>query len=602
MNRRATLLAAMCLTCLPALTPAAPPDDSTGRPQDTLLLAMRAEVDRAASGLRLGDLERPYYLDAEVTDQTTVEMTASFGALLASTRSHVRPLRVSARIGSFAQDSSEFFAAKRSLFHHQAPSSLATDDEQLAMRRDLWLALDAAYKDALEHLATKRAAFQNRIVKEPVPDFSPVQPVISLAPRLALEAHVEGWEDELRRLSAVLREFPGLERSEVSLRVVAANRYFVSSEGSAVRQPYQRAMLVVRASTRAADGMVVRSYRPLFAATVSGLPPERELTELVRSVAGEVSALAQAPLLDDYVGPVLFSGQAAGELVAQVLAPELSGHRPPMFDTEALAGMLPHGELAERLNRMVLPAFLSVTDDPTSTSFDGQTLIGGYAFDDQGVAARRLPVVADGRLRTLLMSRRPRKQITISNGHGRAEPFGAITAHASNLIVTSKDGLSPDRLRRKLLDLARDAGLEYALVVRRIEDGGVLSGGDAGHGLEGSSRGLGNGLADPVLVYRVRVADGREELVRGVNLSGVGVRTLREIAAAGTDSFVDNRFVTFTGNMFASYDGPATDPGVPTSVVTPSLLLPDVEASSQEGDQQRPALLPNPYFELRKGR
>jgi TldD protein len=587
----AILLVASFATSEPAAAPAT---------DDALLAAMRDETARAASELRIPGFQQPYYVDAMVSDQASAEIVASFGALVSDTRERIRPLRVSVRVGSFDRDNAEFISTSRSLSSHDGVTALPLEDEEVAIRRDLWLAFDAAYKSALEQLAVKQATLQNRIIKDPLADFSRAEPVTFLAERVDLGLDVTAWPDELRSLSAVFREFPGLEDSRVTLRVLAANRYFVSSEGSTSRQSTRRVMLLIQATAQASDGMPVRNFLPLFATSLDELPSQRELALRVRSVARELSALVKAPVLDEYVGPVLFTGQAAGELVAQVLAPELSGHRPPLFESEGLAGLVPKGQLAERVNRMVLPSFISLLDDPTATCFGGEPLIGGYAVDDQGVRANRLPLIEDGRLKTLLMSRRPRKQIAASNGHGRAEPYGGITAHASNLLLTAHDGQDEATLKQKLIELARDAGLEFGLLVRRMEDGGVLSGGGGGQGSGSGGRGLGNGLAEPVLVYRVRVADSSEELIRGINLSGIGVRTLREIVAVGNEPFVDNRFATFTGNMFASYEGAATDPGVPTAVVTPALLLPDVEASSGTGDQERPTLLPHPYFALHK--
>ena len=45
------------------------------------------------------------------------------------------------------------------------------------------------------------------------------------------------------------------------------------------------------------------------------------------------------------------------------------------------------GDFASNYKSRVLPAFLSVEDDPTLKTFAGKTLIGSYDADDEGVRA-----------------------------------------------------------------------------------------------------------------------------------------------------------------------------------------------------------------------
>ena len=61
-----------------------------------------------------------------------------------------------------------------------------------------------------------------------------------------------------------------------------------------------------------------------------------------------------------------------------------------------------------------------------------------------------------------------------------------------------------------------------------------------------------------MLVYKVYVEDGREELVRGLRVEEMSVRMLRDILAAGNDYYVNNLLAR--GN-------------IPTSVVAPSVLI-----------------------------
>lgn len=561
---------------------------------DVLLQAMREELGRAASQLRLENLDKPFYIEATVSDQETVSIAASFGALVRVDRERSRPLRVEVRVGSYELDSSEFVGSRS--FYAQmmdVPRRLVVEDDALALRHALWLAFDAAYKQALEQLAAKKAALQNKVVTEEVPDFSREKPVTALAPRPPLGPEFAKWPDVVRRLSAIFREFPAIQDSSVQLAVRVGSRYYVTSEGTVLRQPNSLATLLVGATTQAPDGMQLKDFAPFFAASLDRLPPEAVLAAAVRSVGGQLTRLAAAAALEKYAGPVLFTGQAAAELFAQLLAPQLSGHRPPLVGDERMAAGMPTSELAERINRPVLPAFLSVTDDPTQANFAGQALMGTYAFDSQGVPAQAVTVIDAGVLRTLLMSRRPRKEIPQSNGHARATSYGGVAAQIGNLFVQARDGKDLHELKAQLLEECKAAGLPHGLIVAKLDDSS-LSGGDP------SARGRRrpDAVAPPIVAYRVSVADGTEELVRGLSFGEISVRTLKEISAAGSESFMDNRMATASaaGELMVVYGGYDGAGGVPAAVVAPAVLLPDLEFSRPAGPQQKPAILPHPYF------
>jgi TldD protein len=558
---------------------------------DVLLQAMRAELGRAASQLKLANLDKPFYIEATVSDQETADISGTFGALVRLDRERSRPLRVEVRVGSYELDSSEFVGSRS--FYAQmmdVPRRLVVEDDALALRHALWLAFDAAYKQALEQLAAKKAALQNKVVTEEVSDFSREKLAVGLAPRPPLALEFAKWPDVVRRLSAIFREFPAVQDSSVQLAVRVGSRYYITSEGTVLRQPNSLVTLLVRASTQAPDGMQLRDFASFFATGLDRLPPEPALAAAVRSVGGQLTSLAAAPALEKYAGPVLFTGQAAAELFAQLLAPPLSGHRPPLAEDERMAAGMPTSELAERINRPVLPPFLSVTDDPTQARFAGQALMGTYAFDSQGVPAQAVTVIDGGLLKTLLMTRRPRKEIPQSNGHARATSYGGVSAQIGNLFVQAKEGNSLSELKARLLEECKAAGLPNGLIVAKLDDPS-LSGGDP------SARGRRRleAVAPPIVAYRVSVVDGVEELVRGLSFGEISVRTLREISAAGSESFVDNRTATASaaGGLMVVYGGYG---GVPASVVAPAVLLPDLEFSRPAGPHQKPAILPHPYF------
>jgi len=72
---------------------------------DVVLSAMRAELDRSKSQLKMEQVAAPYYIEYRVFDVDQYSAEASFGALRADVRSRMRFLRVVVRIGDYKQDS-----------------------------------------------------------------------------------------------------------------------------------------------------------------------------------------------------------------------------------------------------------------------------------------------------------------------------------------------------------------------------------------------------------------------------------------------------------------------------------------------------------------
>ena len=131
------------------------------------------------------------------------------------------------------------------------------------------------------------------------------------------------------------------------------------------------------------------------------------------------------------------------------------------------------------------------------------------------------------------MSRRPGPDLDESNGHGRSTFLAVPRPMTSNLFFTASNGESPAELRKKFLDACKQNGQAFGLVVREMDNPVIASSTqeELSDSLATLASGAPNGDRMPLLVYRVNVNDGREELVRGALISRLTVRNLR--AAAG---------------------------------------------------------------------
>ena len=541
---------------------------------DAVLTALKAELERSVKGLKLEGIDRPYFVAFAVEENESRRIDASFGALQRRTRDRSRTLRTDVRLGGYDLDSSDLVQGRNPFLGlFVFPRYLVLDDDVMTLRHEIWLAADEAYKEAAERLAQKKGILANRGESDPVPDFTRAQPVVSLGARKAVLELGDDWVSRARKLSTVFRDFPKVQDSGVTIQASTLHRTLVSSEGTSVVSPSVSVHLVVHASVQTPDGTVIRKELGFHETDLARLPSEEKLLAEIRAFAGEMTAVSTAQHLDKYVGPVLLAGEAAPSFFADLLGPNLSGRRAPLSAQPLPAGAFLESELVPRIGRPVLPEFLTVVDDPTVERWNGRALMASYAVDDEGVAAQAVTLVDKGVLKTLLMGRRPRKEIGPSNGHGRLGTFQGPQPHVANLFITSSRGRTEGELKQELIGKVKTQGLPFGLLIRSLAE---TSGGGSG-----SSRSR-SPLGSPVLAYKV-FPDGREELFRGLAFGDVTLKSLREIVSSGKE-----------GNLLSGF---LSSGGPWTSIVAPSVLFEELELKGESGTRPKPSLLSNPYFD-----
>ena len=511
---------------------------------DVVLKAMVAELRRSQEKLQLGQLQRPYYIDYQVTELQDYMADATLGALRNDQTNAGRVVRVVVRIGDYKQDS----------YFGEGPGSMEImpiDNNEMALRHQLWLATDRAYKAALSGLTEKQAALKNVVVETELPDFSREQPMDSVGDLPKLGVDLDKWKQLVRSTSDLFRADPDLESSEALLHFRILNRYFVNTEGTVSRHGNAIYSYSFAGSAQAPDGMRLDRSHGYVVAKPEELPTPEGVRKEAQELIGTFAALRKAPLVeDDYHGPVLFSADAATALFERLIAPNILGIRPDPGNPART-----HGEFASYYKSRVLPDFLTVVDDPHAQRVDGLTLLGSYDVDDEGVKAEPLTVIDRGVLTNYLLGREPIKDVLNSNGHGRTALAAAPRPQISNLIFKASNGVPFEELKKKLIQMCRDQGRPYGYYV---ETTGVR--------------------LVPRLLWRIYASDGHMELVRGATFNQLDTRTLRsDIIAAGNDQYVYNRI----------------DP-LPSAIVAPSLLFDELEIQRANRTLERPPQYPAP--------
>jgi TldD protein len=505
---------------------------------DGLLEALLTELDRSKAQLKMDHVQAPYYVEYRVNEVDDFGAEAAYGALRENQHIHVRVLRVVVRIGDYKQDS--YFG------RGQGESSiLPLDNDQIALRHQIWLATDDAYKAAGQALAEKQAAMkQFSTDPNPVDDFAKAPQTIDVEPTESLKIDEAGWKKTLEEVTSLYKQYPDVQSVTASARFSANNEYLVNSEGTVTRSGKTTYSVQLSSSAQADDGMRLSRSPAFMVARPEELPTRNALMDEAKKMLETVVALRQAPIVEEeYRGPVLFAADAADDVVASLIGQNVLGQKPQLGKPNRTTGAF-----ATSYKTRVLPNFLSVVDDPTLKDFQGKSLVGSYGVDSEGVKAQAVTAIENGMMANYLVGRQPIRDFSTSNGHGRAAPGNFPGPSLGVLVVKSSEAQSPEELKKKVIQMVTDQGLAYGYRVETL--------------------GPGN---SPRLLYRVYAKDGHEELVRGAVFSQLDIRALRsDLIAVGNDPLVSNR----TGSA-------------PTTIISPSLLFGELEVKRADTSKDK---------------
>ncbi len=107
-------------------------------------------------------------------------------------------------------------------------------------------------------------------------------------------------------------------------------------------------------------------------------------------------------------------------------------------------------------SRASCPTCSASPTTPSQTTFDGKSLLGAYAIDDEGVPAQSVDIVVNGKLENFLIGREPVKDFPASNGHGRAAPAQAPHSHSGVILIKADTAAVRRRLNKRLLAMAKE--------------------------------------------------------------------------------------------------------------------------------------------------
>ena len=497
-----------------------------------VISAIQKEVDRNKTQLKMEGIDPPFFISYSVLDRYDYSLSASLGSISSYNELHTRRGLPFLLVGNYHRNNLKTPGGFIS------PSQTSLIDNTTGIPITIWRDLDGLYKTTVELYKTKMAVLQQQTQTDEeknLPDFEQVKPINMVLNPVPLNFNKAYWENYLRKASEVAKQYPDILSSTISLNVRSIMTYTYNTEGSRYAVPYTFYQMVFSASTRAKDGQDLNYAIYEEQATFEQMPDLATFTNQCKEAMESLIKLKNAPVVDDaYSGPVLFEGRALYNLFVQafisnnklaalpkqVQLPSGGGMRVMIIDgvPQIVSGSQGGNDFELMLNKKVVSRDLSIKSITGQESYKGQRLNGYYPFDAEGVVPdKELMLIENGVLRNLLNGRTPTSKIKNSNGHARYDYNASANRVApGNIHITCKQTYSDDQLRKKLIEAAKEEDLDYAYVVK------VMSGGFN-------------------LFYKLYVADGREELVRGATITdGASLRPFKRILGASDKEQVSN--------------------------------------------------------------
>ena len=581
---RHTIGLALCATLLgPQLTHAQETGPQLTQAQETtpsnpMTEALNAQLQRSLKELTLKDAPEIYHLRYHLLSMDQVDVVASLGSLLDSNTKPYRLLSIELRVGSPEFDNTGFGGWENGFTFDWLPDNLSPRTASVAA----WRLTDQAYKQAIEQYARKKAQFR------PPADYPGDYTLVETTTTDRGAATI-GDSDALialaTELSATLSGNPAIEAGEVQVGHEAGAHWILDSNQAVIRRPVSETTLRAFAHVRAPDGMLLTDHRLWTTRSPEQLTGSGPMTAELSAMRDHLLALRDAAVLnEEYVGPVLFEGDATIELFRKLLVPQLEG-TPPEVPFESFLGDLGGGSGSPvRLGRRVLPPGWTVIDDPRARP-DHPSF---FQIDAEGTPTEAVTPVQDGIVQNVLMSRVPRSGVEASNGHARGSLRERLSGRITQLSVVAERTYNKRQIHKRAARLATAYGRDYYLVIRRFQEPSTRGAGQSMMSYIGAGGDSDTQLPLPVSVFRVYL-DGRVEELRGARFAGVQRWALRDIAAAGQE--VGGSFMIPASRGYNIY-GPTQ--GLPAWMTAPNVLIGEMELIPAPGDPNDNAVLPHP--------
>lgn len=483
---------------------------------EIIFKAMQDEMERNKTELSLSGMEKPFFLSYSIGISRQFEVVGVLGSV---TNSFYLPAR---SIGAIQTLLGDYNNTSDSRYIGQVPRvGMPIEADYNLIRRNAWLGTDAAYKNALRERAVKEAYLKaNPLTEEEaaLADLTKVEPISRIEGRkLPYTINIDDFQSKVRELSAIFKEYKEIFNSMVVISGFDMDVYKQTSEDVSFKTPVGYVNIIAQGTIRTDDGVRISDSWSAMYARPDDIPALEELKKEIKKFADNLMGLKNAPLVDEfYSGPVLFEDGACSSIFINTLLNQggLFAYRKP-----AQAVQQQPRTLDNRMGKKVVDNRISIKNYSNLEKYNGTTLLGAYDIDAEGVVPEKeLVLVEKGILRNILNGAVPSLKAPQSTGSSRFimtnTDLAYVTAPGTIHIEVDK-GAKPEKMRKALIKAAKEEGVDYAYVVRKV--------------------------AGPAsLIYKVNLKDGSETQVRFGDLSAINLAKVKRVLEISGKENVSN--------------------------------------------------------------
>ncbi len=544
--------------------------------QDAIIEAMKTEIERAKKGLKTENANAPYFILYRLNYSDDVFVMASNGGVQAKQKSQRGNVYVETRVGDYSFDNTAFSEEPFNWFSeeniYRVADAAPLDGDETALRTLLWIATDEKYRNAAASYYQKKGRVAVKAKdkdKEGVDAFSKEEAYSYISKDIKIDVDADKWAARLKKLSERFLEHRDILDSNVMLAAYRNKTYIINTEGTVVKLNDVIFSVSAYGMIRT-EGGDTKVYNKVMYAKDLGKFTDAAIISAIDEVCKNLNDLAAAPSFEPYTGPAIIMPIAAGVLFHEAIGHRLEGERQLSNDEGHT--------FKNKIGQKIVPEFLSINDDPTLETLEGETLNGYYLYDSEGVKAQNVILVEKGVLKNYLLSRTPIKGFPKSNGHGRASSGLKPRARMGNLIVTADAAFSVpmSELEKKLLEEVKKQNKPYGIIIAEMAGGDTNTSNYGYQAFKGRS----------TMVYKLH-PDGKKELVSGVEIVGTPLSAVNKIVLASKERGVFNGFCG------------AESGSVPVSAISPAILLSEIELQLAHKDRYPKPVLSSPYEEMK---
>jgi TldD protein len=549
-------------------------------PDDITFRAMNDELERSMKDLVIEGMPSPYFISYTIRESQSLDIRSRYGALVRSSHHNDKTLSIELRVGNSELDNTNFVSDWRSVWNMR--DDLVDEDDYDALRHQIWLHTDKAYKKALETYAGKQSYLQANPPDDILPDFSSVEPFTYIEERNSVKSTQSDMEALVLTASESFHDFSNLLDWQIDYSSIASTQWYLNSEDSFNRVANSTGIIEIAATIQTEDGERLNGYRRYIIPEGDSNPTAEKLSKDVETLARSLENSANSSSIDEYEGPVLFMKEAAAQLISNLFVEQMSLPRKTLVAQDWFSDYFPTGKIAKRVKRRVFPDFVNIKDEPRREKWGDSFLAGHRIVDSEGVPTEKLVLVENGWLQTIPMNRQPTKKIKESNGHAHSLPIQRNVSGITNMTVSTSKPLNHKKMLSRLLKLSKEYGNDFGLVVMQLENPEIA---EHYRTIDANSE-SDELLPKPTIAFKIFVEDGRMEPVRGLEFDEVTIRNLKDIVAMGKDSEAYNYLQP---TIFTNFKYRA-------SIITPSILVEEMELKRGALREPKPLTL-SPFAE-----